>query len=54
MSRTTTVEQRAALVRRVASGGPVESAADVVAAWAAIGGAGHELRDGGGIDLHTG
>ena len=44
----------AALVGRVAAGGPVESAADVVTTWAAIGGAGHELHDGGRIDLYTG
>ena len=43
----------AALVGRVAAGEPVESVADVAAAWAAIGGAGHEVHDGGRVDLHT-
>jgi cytoplasmic iron level regulating protein YaaA (DUF328/UPF0246 family) len=42
----------AALVRRAATGEPVASAADVVAAWTSCGGAGAELVP-GGVELFT-
>ena len=42
----------AALVRRMAAGGRVDTPDDVAAAWADSGGAGHQLRD-GRLDLFT-
>ncbi|WP_375485911.1 YaaA family protein [uncultured Jatrophihabitans sp.] len=43
----------AALVRRVAEGGRVDTVEDVADAWAHCGGAGHHLYDDGRLDLHT-